>query len=332
MPTIQTSLANQIDASENKAKIDETAKKLIKHKIILAHILKQCVEEFRDYDIAYIQNHCIIGEPQLNEIAVDQDELDADSMIIGSDTEDASKKEKSIRFDIVFNAKVPKSDEIICLIINLEIQVDPNPGYPLITRVIYYLSRLISRQKGTVFFHSHFEKIRKVYSIWICPDPANKNKNSIAEFGFTLKKTVGDVSFDHKDYDKMTAVIINLNEDGVNDATDIIKLLSTLLSISKNVEERKETLEKEFHIPMTREIEEGMQEMCNLGDAIEYYAEKRGYEKGEKSGYERGEKSGYAAGADWEKRENAKKMKELRLDQGMISQITGLSLSDIAAL
>ena len=56
MATEQTSLANSIDASADKAKLDEVAKKLVKHKIILAEILKECVEEFRDYEIPFIEN------------------------------------------------------------------------------------------------------------------------------------------------------------------------------------------------------------------------------------------------------------------------------------
>lgn len=42
---------------------------------------------------------------------------------------------------------------------------------------------------------------------------------------------------------------------------------------------RKEILENEFHIPITKEIEEGMQEMCNLGSAIEYYGAQAGQVK-----------------------------------------------------
>ena len=51
MATVPTSLANSIDASDTRAKLDAVAKKLIKHRIILAEILKECVEEFKDFDI-----------------------------------------------------------------------------------------------------------------------------------------------------------------------------------------------------------------------------------------------------------------------------------------
>ena len=70
--------------------------------------------------------------------------------------------------------------------------------------------------------------------------------------------------------------------------SDIIRLLSALLSTSETVERRKQILEDEFHIPMTKEIEEEVQRMCNLGTAVE----KKGIMIGEKRGEKRGEKNG----------------------------------------
>lgn len=279
MATEQTSLANSIDASADKAKLDEVAKKLVKHKIILAEILKECVEEFRDYEIPFIENRCIVGDVQMDEVSVDQDTEDADSSIVGSDTEDNSHKEGLVRYDLVFDARVPKTGEVIRLIINVEIQVDVNPGYPLITRVIYYLSRLISRQKGTVFTKSDYGKIRKVYSIWICPDPSKENRNSIAEYGIAQLKAIGKVDEPVENYDKMRGIVISLNDDGMDNRTDIIRLLSTLLSTTETVERRKQILEGEFNIPMTKEIEEEMQDMCNFGSAIQSYGEQTGQVK-----------------------------------------------------
>ena len=116
---------------------------------------------------------------------------------------------------------------------------------------------------------SDYGKIRKVYSIWICPDPNKKNTNSIAEYGFTQQKVIGQVDEPVKNYDKMKAIIISLNDDGIEDQTNIIRLLSTLLSVKQPVEKRKQILEDEFDIPMTREIEEEVVEMCNLGMAVE---------------------------------------------------------------
>ena len=283
MATIPTSLANSINASDTRAKLDAVAKKLVKHRIILAEILKECVEEFKDFDIKYIEDNCFVGEVQVNEVSVDQDTLDADSSIVGSDSEDNSDNEGLVRYDLVFDAIVPTTQKIIRLVINIEIQVDTDLSYAVVTRAVYYTARLISRQKGTVFKNSHYEKIQKVYSIWICPDPNKENVNSIVEYGFTPKKVIGMVNEPVENYDKMSVIIISLNDEGMENRTDIIRLLSTLLSTTETVERRKQILENEFNIPMTKEIEEEVLEMCNLGKAVEL----SGIKKGEKQGAEK---------------------------------------------
>ena len=281
MEKVQTDLANDIDASGDRARLDEVAKKLVKHRVILAEILKECTDEFKAIDLQYIIDHCFVGEVRVDQVAVDQDKIDANSSIVGSNTEDASSNEGVIHFDLVFDAAVPMSNKIIRMIINVEIQVDSSPGYALITRAIYYLGRLISRQKGTVFQHDDYGKLQKVYSIWICPDPSKKNKNSIAEYGFTQTKVVGEVNEDPANYDKMKAIIISLNDDGMKEGENIIRLLSTLLSTTETIENRKQILEDEFNIPMSEEMKKEMNDMCNLGYAVENKGRQEGRQEGE---------------------------------------------------
>lgn len=79
---------------------------------------------------------------------------------------------KTVYYDIRFKAYIPNTEEPVQLIINLEIQLNDTPGYPLVTRGFYYCARMISEQYGTIFTGEHYEKLQKVYSIWICPDPA----------------------------------------------------------------------------------------------------------------------------------------------------------------
>lgn len=91
--------------------------------------------------------------------------IDSDKSISGGNTEDNSLKEQTIYYDIRLNARTPGEKRSIQLIINIEAQLDTAPGYPIEKRAIYYCCRLISGQYGTVFSHSEYGKIRKVYSI-----------------------------------------------------------------------------------------------------------------------------------------------------------------------
>ena len=45
---MENNISKTIDVTEEKAKFDASCKKLLSFKIILAHILKSCIEEFRD--------------------------------------------------------------------------------------------------------------------------------------------------------------------------------------------------------------------------------------------------------------------------------------------
>ena len=276
MATVPTELANSLDAAGTRAKLDTAAKKLVKHRVILAEILKECTDEFKDFDLKYIQDNCFVGEVKMDIVSVDQDIPDADTSVVGSDTEDASIKEGTIRYDLIFDAVVPDTQKQIRMVINVEIQVSTDLPYSIVTRAIYYAARLVSRQKGTVFTNSDYQKIQKVYSIWICPDPKKMNANSIAEYGITQQKVIGRVKEKVENYDKIKIIILSVNDEGMENRNTIIRLLNTLLSTTESVENRKKILQNDFNISMTKEIEEEVAEMCNLGMAVEL----KGVEKG----------------------------------------------------
>lgn len=102
--------------------------------------------------------------------------------VIGCNSEDSTINEGTVEYDIRFCAVAPSSRQKVRLIIDLEAQKDFYPGYPLIKRGIYYCSRMISSQYGTVFSNCQYGKIRKVYSIWICMAPPKKWRNSITQY------------------------------------------------------------------------------------------------------------------------------------------------------
>ena len=267
----QSYLSNLIDISEDKAKYDRQAKKLLSSTGILAWILKSCVPEFSAFDIPFIMEHCIEGKAEVAERAVHQDVKDR--QITGMNTESNSIEEHSIYFDIRFKAVVPKTEEVIALIINVEIQVDTAPGYPLIRRAVYYCSRLISEQYGTESLGEDYGNIKKVVSIWVCPSPAKKAKDSITSFSLKADQVYGAYEMKREDYDLMQIVFISLNDDEEDSEQKIIRLLSVLLSAKDTPEEKRRILEEEFGIEMTEEMKEDAENMCNLSKIVEIKAQ-----------------------------------------------------------
>ena len=66
---------------------------------------------------------------------------------------DTTKRPETLwrNYDIRFLVVHPVSEELLEIFINIEIQNNDIPGYPIPKRGIYYAARMISSQRGTVF-------------------------------------------------------------------------------------------------------------------------------------------------------------------------------------
>ena len=276
---VETPIAESIRSIDKNAQIDAACKQLLAIRIILAWIMKSCLEEFRDYDVNEIAEKYIEGEPAISKVAVSPDQTNADQRVHGISNEDTSLTEGTVTYDIRFLARVPRSGELIRIIIDLEAQGDYYPGYPLPKRGIYYCCRMISAQHGTEFTNSNYQDIKKVYSIFIAIKPPVNRQNTITRYRIVEENMVGCVKEAVQNYDLMTLLMICLGKPEETDC-DILKLLDVLLSNDIEVPEKQQVLENDFGIPMTRELERGLNDMCNLGEAIEREGMAKGMAKG----------------------------------------------------
>ena len=279
----KTSLASGIEVTQAKEKYDAACKRLLSEKIILAHILKSCVAEFRDYDAAFIAENCIEGHPYVSGVPVAPDETGA--MLRGMNTAQTSPTEGDAYFDIYFNAVVPGTGEVVQLIVNVEAQADFYPGYPLPKRGIYYCSRMISAQNGTVFENAEYDKLRKVCSIWVCTNPPKKRENTITYYNMAEHNLVGDNHEAVEDYDLLSLVLLYLGTETGENYHGVLKLLGTLLTSDATVDEKKQILQDEFHIPMTQTMEK---EVSFMGRSLYEAAVERRVNKGYAQGIEQG--------------------------------------------
>lgn len=280
---VETTLAQEIRAKEGKEKYDSACKRLLSQKNILAWILKSCVEEYRDCSITDIAEKYIEGTPQISVVPVNPDETNAEPVIRGIRTEDSTLTEGTVVYDIRFVAYVPGGGEPIQLIINVEAQ-SSTTGYPLIMRAIFYCCRMISAQYGTEFTKSHYEKIKKVYSIWVSVSPRKAERNTITRYRITEENMVGQVKELVRHYDLLTVILIGLGDPDDEECTDILRLLSVLLSNKIDEQKTKQIMQDEFGIPITEEMGRAVTEMCNLSQGVE----NRGIEKGMARGQAKG--------------------------------------------
>ena len=284
-------LAQSISQVDADARYDEGVKRLLANKSILAVIMKECVPEYHGCTVREIAEKYIEGEPQIGAVGVDADETNRNvsATIHGTNTEDVTLTEGTIRYDVRFYATAPSEDGLIGLILNVEAQNRYNAGYPLLKRAIYYCSRMISAQYGTEFTKGEYGKIKKVYSIWVCMNPPKNRRNTITQYSIQEKHIIGDAVEQVRNYDLMSAVMICLGDEDDKNYGGLLKFLEVLLSEEKSPETKKEILETEFDVPMTQTLESEVRRMCNLSQGVMERAMEKGVAKGIGIGEERGE-------------------------------------------
>ena len=340
----ETYLAHTITQTDYEARYDRAAKKLLANKLVLAHILKDCVKEYQACSIMDIAQKYIEGEPEVGTTGVNMDDsnsheqpdikpetmatqsaevqavnaqainaqamntqamkvqaMNAQAMntqamnaqvtkVQGMGNEDISQNEGTVYYDVRFNAIAPSTEEHgnIRLIINAETQNRFKPKYPLIKRAVYYGSRLISAQHGTVFTKSDYQKLRKVYSIWICVNPAKRFRNTITRYSLKPETIIGNAVEAPENYDLINIVMVCLGKMEEWNDNNLIKFLGVLFQNELSAREKKDILERDFNIPMTEIFESEVDDMCNLSQGVAEEAMQKGLEQGRQEGIEQG--------------------------------------------
>lgn len=253
-------IADAIDSNTTDSAYDEYCKKVLSNKQVLAHILKTCVREYADVPLKEIPSY-IEHDPMLN-VSMEDSEV-----IKGRNVEDQSVFGAEIRYDILFDAKLPHSskEERIGLFINIEAQNHRQTAYPLITRAIYYCSRLLARQKNHEggFGKSNFQQLKKVYSIWIVMN-ATKEMEGMMNF-YTIEEKCLGVKYHLKkeSYDKLEIIMLYPKSyyELEDEPHSLMEMLYILFKAKLTSEIKKYQLMKNYGILM---MKEEVDVMCNL--------------------------------------------------------------------
>ena len=243
-------------------------------------------------------------------------------LITGMNTEDKSLNEGLVTYDIMFYALAPKDGSLIKLIINVEAQNDVSPGYPLTKRALYYCGRMLSAQYGREFVKSEYDRLKKVYSIWICTDGPLYKQNTINIYSVKEDSFIGEHAEPISNYDLLTVVMIYTADDFMDLQNDVIKMLSVLLSRNLAAKERMSILEDSFDIAMTEKVKQEVDEMCNLSKGVRA----DGRAEGEAIGIVKGEAMGIVKGeAMGELKERLKNVKAI-MDSLKVSALEAMNI------
>ena len=281
-------MRNELDKSltvaGGKVLLDTQVKRVLAQKQILSWIMKYTVREFMDLPLDVIEE-CIEGDPEISTVKVNPGETN--EKITGMPNEDKVPGEGAVYYDIRFFAVAPGDSQQIRVIINLEMQKSYYPGYPIVTRGIFYGARMISSQLGTEFSGSDYSNIRHVYSIWICTGVPDKIGNAISEYRLEKHDLIPGFPDVQEDYDKLSVVVIGLNEKK-DSSNQLINMLNVLLSTDMDTTVKKQRLKDDFSMIMENGIGKEEDLMCNYSD----YVWEKGIERGREEGREEGQRKG----------------------------------------
>ena len=279
-----TYLAQTLDEVERgKAMCDDYAKCILADPQILANIIKTIIPQFGDMSIDEIIP--CIGETV---VTLRVPEL-LFRKVENAGTEDIDEEDGKIIYDIKFPLYYKNKE--MKIIVNVEAQKSTQPsklGYHLENRITYYMCRMISSQKNIEFFHSNYDDIKNVYSIWICMD-TNIKEDSILKFSMNTEQIFGETTW-NPPMDLVNGAVIRIRsgrskEESRNKLIAMLELLFSKIETKK----KKQELEQNFNLKMSTQLEGCVETMCNISDYFEEVAMERGWQKGMEKGMQKGE-------------------------------------------
>lgn len=287
---MHTEVHNAVTAADQGTQYDESAKRLLGQKSILAQILVRTVDEFKGMNPRYVET-LIEGEPYISRIPLEPGLTNQEAMraksgqrITGLNTENQEHAEGLVRFDIVFYVRM--KDGLSQIIINVEAQKDEPQRYGILNRAVFYVSRLISSQKERDFENTEYDDIKRVYSIWVC---MNMEENSLSHIHLVKDDLVGYHDWRGK-LDLFNIVMIGLAKKlpKQGEQYELHRLLGALFAEGLTAGERLNIIKEEYDIPIEQTIEQEVDVMCNLSQGIKEAGIAEGREEGRVEGRSEG--------------------------------------------
>lgn len=212
MDKLQGSIAvlSAMQATADTDGKDAPSKTILRHKEVLAVILKGAVTEYKGYSLKEVQKF-IVPDSITDTMEVSPGRTNTE--LRGDNSEFIHLNEKTTHFDLAFQARNPQlstEDIQINLHIDLEPQKTYRPGYPIEKRGLYYLARRLSAQLSLAWEGTDYNLLSKCYSIFICRDDISKaDCYSISVYEMTNTRNTALSTVARENYDLMTLVVSN---------------------------------------------------------------------------------------------------------------------------
>ena len=260
--------------------LDADFKRIVHNTDILSNVIGELVSELNAKDIEFIKG------------CVSPDDLPRKA---GLETEMHNDRGEYVIMDNLFSITIPGEKEI-GIMLNIEAQGDSEPGYPILNRALYYASGIVFNQKGTVFRESHYENMRKTYSIWFILQPKHGDENTILRYPLMKIPGLKKKKSNSEDCDMLEIMIVNLGGP-VTSSNKTFRKLNDIFLSKLDGEKYRNHLKKSYNIQIDDNTLESLERMkMSLGEEIVNYQRRVGYNAGHSEGYAEGHSEGYTAG------------------------------------
>ena len=268
---------------KNQNTYDANFKRIIANKSLLCYILKTFVDEYKE-----------VEESEIRELLNVNLLEDIKSQKILSLQKEFKDEYGKIELDQLIGVKLPDQNGQIGIFINFEMQRSVSKDISILPRAIYYVAKVITMQKESVFKHMEYSKLLKVYGIWIVMI-GEEEANSLNRYRSDEYRVLGNYHEEKKDYDKSEIVVMRLG----NEEEERFDVLNTLFVKEGNAEEKIAYLKDKYGIDLEENKEE-VEYMCTPDEFFEarykFKYRKEGREEGKAAGLVEGKAAGLVEG------------------------------------
>ena len=273
-----SSLGHNLLNGQDDPNGDPLIKRIFSNREVLSWLLVHFINEYKGLAVQEVmEKYLPQARLDIGRIPVHPGEAPPESVPTGN-VEDKQLAEGTTMFDVVLLLPSPNNpNRSIGVVINIEVQKNDKPGYPIESRMVYYLCRTVSLQHGVTFAKSDYGGICKCYSLWFCPELDKGEAPSIDRFFIKGERVFGkgDVAADKEDYDLLEGCTVRFNDDPTSPVNEVIRYLQLLLTDIAPPLERLDELHEKYGLSKTREAED----MCNYSEYLKQKAKEEAREE-----------------------------------------------------
>ncbi|MBE6513647.1 MAG: hypothetical protein E7Z69_00735 [Thermoplasmata archaeon] len=249
-------MTNRI-ANENRR--DNSAKKIFSYRSVVAMMFRGTVPGFEDTDMEVAESY-----------------FGPETVLKGIGEVDPKT---GLRYDLIFEAKIPDREKPIRIWINIEPQNDSRMMERLMCRMEYYSANLLVMQKGRTFESDNYYDMADTYSIWVLMDPPKRMRNKIRHIGLSERAVHGDADPPLPFRGIQNIVVIGIGDPEDDGVPVMLKMLDWMMCEGYSRDERRKGL-MGLGLTVTKDMEDNILRMNSIDEDRDRRMRDAGREEG----------------------------------------------------